>query len=411
MISSAVDPHFSNFANSLRGLMIKHEQYLHNDLDQTPEEHDQFLLSVQKEQVVTLLQLEREFRLLLISSGIAEEVYSAFIRFIRDDKRNILVARPFFRERQGVFTARVSPALEKRDPAALVGFNFNANFIQFAIKSRRWTEQSENLLKKKFHWWSPIPATAAASTPLAGEERMIELVVLIFALRTLMVECNLPLVVDWAKRFAQKTQESHLSRMDMVSIAAEGWLAAIDKLEISVESENGPVPWQGTDNPNFSKEPGSVLRSVGIGRMTGNLIDSYSGTLIHFWPSDRRKLYRANKHRGSVDARMDWYGIESLDFEQLAAAVNVDDKNGGLVEEMNQTDPVEIADIVAASSCVSPSVDEHGNDLMSQFPDNNRPDVEYEDREVWSKILLEIPNLSLIERKLLSLKGISDDLC
>lgn len=408
------DPHFSQFANSLMALMEKHEPILKNKVDMTPAERDAYLLAVQKEQITTLLSLEKEFRDLMVESGIAPDVYRKFVSYIRDERRNILVARPFFRERQQVFTSRVSPALERRDYNELMTFSFNATFIQFVLRCRRWSRESEKFLSS-YPWWQSLGRGRLPKT-LPNEKRMMEIVKAIFDLRNLIVECNLPLVVDWASKFYRKTPQSYLSRMDMVNISTEGLIAAIDKLELAAFDENDSTyAWQGgddTEEVQFTKEPGSVFRSVGIGRMTGNLIENYSATLVHFWPKDRRKLYRANKGRAKIDSPTTgepktWTGIDGVDFDKLAAVVNTDEKSGNLVEESHRTDAAEIADLMAASSCVSP-VDEEGNDQMSKFAAEDlwRPDSKMENREIMSIVKREIRDLSLIERKLLMLSGI-----
>jgi len=413
--TSGADPHFTQFAGSLMVLLKKYEPLLKNKVHMSPSARAAHLLAVQREQLTSLLSNEREFRDLLIKGRIARDVYGKFVKYIRDDRRNILVARPFFRERQQVFTARVSPALDNRDIDELMTFSFNATFIQFALRCRRWSEATEAALSK-FPWWRPIKGRRPAK-PFKDEARMVELVNAVFAMRNTIVECNLPLVVDWASKFYRKTPVSNLTRMDMVNIATEGLIAAIDKLELAMidPATLETAPWWGDGKSSevvFFKEPGSVFRSVGIGRMTGNLIEHYSATPMHFWPKDRRKLYRANKNRAKMETAINgeraplWSGIDGIDFDKLAAVVNTE-KTGELVNETHRTDAIEIADLIAASSFVSP-IDEEGNDQMANYSaaDEWRPDERVEKAEIHHSLRTAIQRLSLVERKLLILSGI-----
>lgn len=415
MSINTTDSSFGDFASHLMNVLNKYGDLLKSNVKLTPAQRDVHLLAIQKKQLTSLLALENEFRLLIQEAGVAEDIYKKFIVYIRDERKNILIARPFFRERQPVFTAYVSPALDQRNYKSLMNFSFNATFIQFALRCRRWNSSSEKFLSK-FMWWKSLPNET--DPPLVpNEQRLMVIVDEIFKIRNILVECNLPLIVDWASKFYRKTPNSHLTRMDMVNIAAEGHMAAIDKLELAAIDQNTfeVIPWQGEepDVTVFDKEPGSVFRSVSIGRMTGNLIESYSQTILHFWPKDRRKLYRANKNRAKMEPVVSgepvrlWSGLDGVDFDKLAQVVNIDEKNGQEVLEIHRTDANEIADLMAASSCISP-IDAEGNDQMSLFAANAnwQPDTRLENSEIMSKMALAIKDLSLLERKLLALSGV-----
>lgn len=71
-------------------------------------------LKLQKQQVESLVALEAEFKDVLVNSSRGERIYKNFIHFIINDKKNLLIARPFFRERQRVFAAKVTPAIRNR---------------------------------------------------------------------------------------------------------------------------------------------------------------------------------------------------------------------------------------------------------------------------------------------------------
>jgi DNA-directed RNA polymerase specialized sigma subunit len=170
--------------------------------------------------------------------------------------------------------------------------------------------------------------------------------------------------------------------MDFVQIATEGLLAAIDKFVLPYSN---------------------VFRCVAIGRMLGNFIEAYSETTLHFYPTDRRKVYRANKYLSKHQF--------DIDYEDLAATVNSDVKGSGF-----STNPSEIYNLVTAVSCVSANTkipspvrgSAAGVENITQYAaeDNSRPDVQYEVRQALHMLEKEVSKLNLVEKKLLKLKGI-----
>jgi DNA-directed RNA polymerase specialized sigma subunit len=175
--------------------------------------------------------------------------------------------------------------------------------------------------------------------------------------------------------------------MDFIQIACEGLLAGIDKFV-----------------PPFSK----AFRSCAIGRMTGNFIEDYSATLIHFFPVDKRKIYRANKLVGRQ--------VEVVDYDKLAAGVNKN-KDGETVEVAHRTNAAEIANLMAASSTVSTDAtagNDEDNDTMPAHqvdryaaPTDTQPDVIYEEMDNRRALARALLKLNPFERKLLRLKGVA----
>ena len=313
----------------------------------------------QKDQLETLVALETEFRKTLIAHSAGNWVYKKFVHFICEEKRNILAARPYFRERQKLFTNEISVALKKRAEKSLYRFHANFQFILFAVRSRDWKPLS----------------------PIRRIFRKID------ALRTEIVETNMPLALNRARLFFSKTPASHLAYMDLVQISSEGLMSAIDK---------------------FCLPFSSTFRSVAIGRMVGNFIENYSETQLHFYPVDKRKIYRANKFAGKH--------VNGIDPEKLTAEVNKD------VDKAYRTNPDEIMSLMAASSCVSADTgtvrgvaslnDDAVNvpKLVDRFeaPEDTRPDVRVEQQDALSAMYTAIKeNLSILEVKLLRLMGVS----
>jgi RNA polymerase sigma factor (sigma-70 family) len=339
------ESHFKYFAQSLKFNLEKYK-----DLD------DENRTDRQKRQLENLVKLEKDFRKALIDDPKGEAVFSDFITFICDIRRNILDARPYFRERQTVFTKRISPALKSRNPSRLHGFNYNYGFIIFVMKSRKWGKRH------------PL-------TKLFKE---------IHKARNELIEQNMPLAISRAHIFFRSTPTAHLSYLDMIQIAAEGLMSGIDKFCLP-----------------YSKK----FRHTAIGRMIGNFIENYSQTALHFFPIDKRKIYRANKELRHKDR-------ENIDFEALAVQVNYN-----LAKEY-QTNAAELADLLAASKTISLNVpssfggDSQPEGEMNELQDFQpasaewQPDIQVEDANLKKTLILAINQLPMLERKVLYLKGL-----
>jgi DNA-directed RNA polymerase specialized sigma subunit len=343
------DDHFRKFTDKLA-----------KEIDKYTDVNEKELLEFQKEQVERLVELETKFRQHIVDTGDPNMVYPKFIHHICETRRNILASRPFFRERQDVFTAHISDIFKRRDHEALKKFHFNFPFISLAINQFGCNKD-------------PV---------LMGIYNDIR------KLRIELVERNMPLAISRARIFWNKTPKAHLSYMDLVQIAAEGMLSAIDKYVLP-----------------FS----SVFRSVAIGRMVGNFIENYSETTVHFFPVDKRKIYRANKVAH-------WYSTGSeVDYEQIANRVNE-----GIDQKEHHTTPSEIADLMQAASCVpngafggviqarEAAMDEESADDVSNEDahDGLRPDVLTEQTDAYRALANAIQQLSIFEQKVLKLKGV-----
>lgn len=344
MIDNSSDDHFKQFAQNLERAIDKY-----GDLS------EESLIDRQRRQIETLVGLEKKFRKTLIAHRYGAATYKAFVQFICEKNRNILSARPYFRERQSIFTEQISRALKKRAEKSLYKFHFNFNFVQFVLRSRKW------------HSGSPIVKIAKQ----------------IKDIRTEIVEMNMPLAISRARIFWSRTPKAQLSYMDLIQISCEGLMSAVDKFVLP-----------------FSP----VFRSVAIGRMVGNFIENYSETMVHFFPVDKRKIYRANKviHK---------YG-DNVDFDKLAEEVN----NG--VDSEHHTTPEEIAGLMAASSCVSsdanagtPNKDEEDVARLSvsnvaRVDPELHPDTLVEQNDAMRSMYDAMEKLSVVEKKLLQMRGV-----
>lgn len=339
------DEHFKQFAVDLEHLLVKY-----GTIDD--------LYELQRCQLTTLIDLEADFRGTLQKNKEGLKVYEEFIHFICSIKRNILDARPYFRERQKLFTKEISGVFKKKEAAGLFPFRINYRFILFVMGARKWGKKSkiQTLFNK------------------------------ITALRTEILEINIPLGISRARVFYSKTPRSHLSYMDLIQIAQEGTISGIDKYT------------PGDDGIVIPR----IFRSTVMGRQGGYHIQNYSETLLHFFPVDARKIYRANKAVRKLE--------NEIDFEALAKTVNLDVAGACI------TTPNEIADLMAAASCLSldlkptPNEEVKDNSLVGQWdvaPDTVRPDVQFENEEAMDAMSVAFSKLTIFERKFLRMKGLN----
>lgn len=339
--------HFRLFAKSLERVIAGYDNETGKDA-KTEE---------QRRQVNLLFKLEKQFRKSLAAHPWGPACYKAFIDFIVDDKRNILAARPYFRERQAHFAKKISPAIKERDHDKLTKFNINYPFIAFVLAKKDWNSKA-----------------GAKIYALAQEIKSV---------RQGLIDLNIPLAINRAKLFWSRTPKSHLSYMDLIQIGSEGLINAIDKY----------VPPYTT-----------VFRAVAIGRMTGNFIEEYSSPMLHFYPSDKKIIYRANKAARS---------IEKEDYEKLTAEVNK-----GLDKDIAGSSDVHLLMTAAShfSSDSQPCSSEEGSDGVeytnlgvlnsASIPEEDHPDNKFETSECTEKMFRYIHRLSLIERKILIMRGL-----
>lgn len=352
-MNNRYDPSFRAFAKALERTMDSYKIA----------ENEEDLTKQQEEQINRLVAMERCYRDTLVRLDLHRYVYGAFVDHILNERGNILTARPFFRERQKNFDQHISPAIRNRDIDSLIKWGVNFQFIQFAHS----LDVIQDLINNKDE---AVEGFFPEDLALWYNE--------IKKLRNQIIETNLPLAISRARLFFDKTPESHHSFMDFVQIATEGLIAAVDKF----------VPPYTT-----------VFRAVAIGRMLGNFIFEYNKTPLHFYPSDRRKLYHANR------AAMN---CEEGDYETIAEIVNI------MLAGEDSTTPSEIQQLMAAASVVSSDVvmtSEEGEDsdppiVSYAAPDSYRPDVQYERAEEEHLLQKAIQQLTLFEKKLLQLKGV-----
>lgn len=310
--------------------------------------------TTQQQQVEELLDAEKKYKETILKYRQSTEIYKRFLQKVCIENKNILSARPYFREAGTTFSKKITPAIKSGNTDELKQFNVNYQFIKFSREN----------------WLGPFPKRAA------------QLYDRVHKARTILIENNMPLAINRAKIFFRKTPRSHLTLMDLIGICGMGLSSGIDK-------------WCGAYTP--------VFRSVCIGRMVGNMIDSYSETMLHFYPSDKRILYKANSIRGRK-------GID--DIAELAKAVNnsfkEDEKEGKSIPK-TEVQPGMLSDLMNAASTVSAdsTVNEEGYGVYSftQDPDQDMERA-YIEKESTMQMLAEAQYLPILHKKLLRLKGV-----
>lgn len=329
------DPHFHIFTNVVESAIARYPKVARRDLNVT-----------QKAQVEALVAAEKKLRRRLQSTPLGVRVYQSFIDYIRKERRNVLAARPFFRERDTTFKERISAALMSEVPRRLFPFHVNAVFIN--LMTNRMPEIKAN------------PALA-------------EMVDKVMTLRKGIIEQNLPLAISRARLFRRKTPaSSHMENMDTVQTSAEGLLSAVDKYVL---------PW----TPSF--------RAVIIGRSTGNMIATYSEPMLHFYPGDWRRLYALNKARRTT--------------QELDKAIEI--ANTKLPQELRMSND-QAHTLMQASSHLSlnHTVDSvTSSTVQDLIADNNElPDSLVEAMDLHTKLDRGVSELTLLERKALVLRGL-----
>lgn len=324
-----------------------------------PEEDGIDRLDVQRRQMEELFDLEEQFRDSIWKHRYGRLAYIDFCNYVISEKRSLLDARPYFRERQKAFTDTISAAIRDKDIDTIVKYRINYRFIDFVIGTRKWGKPIVDMANK------------------------------IKVIRTELTVTNMPLVISQARQFYSKTPKSHLDYMDLVGIATEGLMAAIDKFE-----------------PPFSQS----FRPMIVQRCVGGMIDLYNTTMLHFYPRDRRILYRTHKARSKNP---------DLTPDELAKAVNEGqpDRNGQIIpikEAGGRTTGDEVASLTQAASHVSadytgtPESNDGVAPLVKQYesPQETRPDIMAEKADLDYQLSQALGQLTIFEQKFLRLRGI-----
>lgn len=336
-------------------------QVLETKLENQPAYTEEDLARHQRTQIRQLVALEKKFRKTLLAHKSGPTLYKEFVELICVEKGNILSARPYFRERQDVFTEYISSALKKGSATGIYKFRINWLFISWVMKQRKWRPQSEIRL-------------------ISNE---------IYEIRKALLEENLPLAISQARGFYGSTPRSHMEFMDIVQVQCQGLLLAIDKF-CPPTDERGMTDEESLDAYRS-------FRAVAIGIMSRDRVNDYSQTLIHYYPRDRQKIYWANKMLRKF--------VDEVDHEIIANEINLN------LKANEKTTPEEIADLLATSTTVSAdyAAEPEGDTVVESAvgDENLRPDVVAESNDLHEQLGEAMVGLTLFEQKFLQLQGVT----
>lgn len=302
----------------------------------------------QRERMWRLFHLEDLYRDMVWEHKYGKQVFEAFCDYAVNEKRSLLDARPYFRERQTTFTAKISNALRQKDLETLSKCHYNFRWIEWVSKQRKWGKQFAEIIKE------------------------------IKAIREEMTITNIPLMINRGKVFHRAIQRDHVTYLDLIEVAIEGLVAAIDKF----------TPGKKRDFEGIAK--------VAVGRAGGNMIEHVSETLIHFPPNDKRKLYWINKARNREP---------DIDLDKIVEVVN------SKIGNIGQTNTEEVSQLLQASSMYSSDYAPPGTTPEREWVKHhkdpgNRPDEKVEGRDLESSLHQAIGQLTIFEQKFLRMKGI-----
>jgi DNA-directed RNA polymerase specialized sigma subunit len=309
----------------------------------------------QGQQVERLMALEKKFKHSVLKYAQSREIYKRFLLMIVVENKNILSARPYFREKSVNFSKFITPAIKAADIEKLQTFDINFQMIKYI----------------RDQWKGVFPKASESYYQKVAKAREV------------LIEDNMPLAINEAKKFYNKVPKNHVTLMDLITACADGLGSGIDKY-------CGP----------YTK----VFRSVCIGRAKGNMIDIYSETTLHFYPVDRRILYKANAIRSRKR-------IEDLD--ELAAAVNesfAQDERDGKKGMKDKVTADQLRLLMTASSTVSADSKkgQEGHSVYSLTPSNlEDPETIVEKIDTMKHLIEAAQGLDLVSKKLLKLKGVS----
>lgn len=292
----------------------------------------------QKDLIASLVAAERVFQTLASEGDAGKDLYEKFIKFITEDKGNILSARVYFRERQGAFGPKISSAFRKAKISPIMKLHINYMFIAWAYQNYKGPN------KRKMYY---------------AMQKVIKI-------RNFIVENNLPLALNRAKKFWYKVPETHMEYMDHIQLASEGLITALDKF----------VPED------------SAFGSVAIGRMTLNLLTEHNSTMIKFSPKEKRILYRANNAKNK----------ERMTEE--------DDVTGYVGEKFRGVTNREISMIASASSIPTSleQKDDGATSIADVAPSPSDTEELVEKKLMAEKLRGALSSLSVVERKVVRLR-------
>jgi hypothetical protein len=335
------DPIFYNLANNIARLLKENNGG--KKLSKTE------FTKIQSYQVERMMELERNFKNSINQYKQSDQIYKKFLLHIKVEKGNILTARPFFREDSKTFGEKISPAFKDENIDEIKKFDINYKFMIFVVEN----------------WKGHLPKKAEKA--LKEHEHV----------RQKVIENSMPLAINMAMKFFKSVPRSHVSLMDMVNASISGLCIATDK-------------WVGP----FS----TVFRSVCIGRMKSNIMDIYNQTVLHYYPSDKKIIYKANllKHREKIE-----------DESEVLEKINEYLLESGDKRVLEKHDLEYILNGASIYSTDSEADSEDGHAIYDIYYDENSDiSKQSEQNDIMKNLIVACNKLTVIQRKIIKLKGV-----
>lgn len=320
------------------------------------------LMGDQEAQVKKLFDLENKFKQTLVSLPDGKRMYLKFINFILLQNGNILSCRPFFREKIGIFHKEIYRCIREKNIDKLITYNINYQFIKYVIDN----------------WEGRIPTQIDKDYKEFLDARRV------------LIENNIPLAINRASIFYQKTlkvKKNDLDLLDLIDVCIQGLMSGIDK---------------------YSGKYTTVWRSVCIGMMVGLMIRKYSESLYKLTPTDKKILYRVNMMRFREN-------IDDMDFivKTINEGLKKDAKKYG-VKKAKQINLAEIDSLInsfAQESDGNVKSDKNLYDFVErtghQFVSDCNVEQLAETNQAMDKMMEKIHVLNFIELKIVRLKGVA----
>ncbi len=148
--------------------------------------------------------------------------------------------------------------------------------------------------------------------------------------------------------------------------------------------------------------PRASFRSAAIGRCHGNFNKIGSEALVHFYPIDARKLWRANAAIARAKGNIKPEDLVEIVNDGLPASAQTNIVElGQLMSAAGLPTSIEISDEPG-----SPSGQEQMSRVQYASPALAQPDVEAEERGFAKSLWKSIQVLSVMEKKVLKLRGV-----
>lgn len=296
-----------------------------------------------------LSSLEVKFfkRIKYVNGG--RQTYRDFIHMISRDKENLIVARKFFREREDAFKGKIYKAIMKKNVNDLL--QYKANFLMCVFVMEKLTIK---------------------------DKRLALLFDKITKLRSNIIQSYLHFAINRAKSF-NTGANYNVDFNDLVQIANEALISAVDKFVIDENS--------------------STFRAMVIGRMTAGLIASGDQALcVTFGPQASRRLYQVKR---LLEKQSD------LSISEISAALDVSEEEISAIINASSVSSLD-ADLGDGNDGDAPSITL--KDFIPAPPDSySDPYEQVEHADIIRKIYEQFQNLTVLEQKILRLKGVNFD--